>query len=72
VLLRFSADSSTVCTGVIGTYYIDGPVGGSGKKVWLNNNSTGVPTSGSYIQVGSSNVYHWNGSVWRSDGVTCP
>ena len=72
VLLRFSADSSTVCTGVIGTYYVDGPVGGSGKKVWLNNNSTGVPTTGYYVQVGSSNAYHWNGSVWRNDGVTCP
>ena len=64
-------DSASVCTGPIGTYYVDGPVGGSGKKVWLNNNSTGVPTTGTYIQVGSSIAFHWNGSIWRSLGTIC-
>ena len=71
VILRFGADSTAACTGVVGTYYIDGAVGVVGKKVWTNNNSTGAATAGYYVQLGSSIAYQWTGTTWRSTQHPC-
>ena len=71
VILRYGSDSTAACTGVVGTYYIDGAVGVVGKKVWTNNNSTGAATAGYYVQLGSSIAYQWTGTAWRSTQHPC-
>ena len=71
VILRYGADSTAACTGVVGTYYVDGAIGRVGKKIYTNERGNVAATAGYYVQLGSSIAYQWTGTAWISTEYPC-
>ena len=61
----------TVCSGTLGVYYIDGPIGTIGEKLYVYSGGYSLATSGYYLIADNTVAYEWNGTAWTGNTKVC-
>jgi hypothetical protein len=66
-----SGSSSTVCSGTLGEFFVDGPLGVYGNSIYIYSSGYSLAPAAYYLNTITGVAYEWDGTNWTGNSVTC-